>query len=64
MIRCRWSPAFSIIEKYANNNNFYDYKIPIGERIPTFEGAVHLSKTEAIVSKAVMDDINNAIKQI
>ena len=50
VIKCIWSPTFTILERLTNVNNFYDNKIPLEERVVTFEGPIHLSKSENVVS--------------
>eukprot|EP00347_Sterkiella_histriomuscorum_P004051 403361932 len=64
MIKCHFSQTISIIEKQTNNNNFYDTKIALEERVATFEGPVHLSKSENIVSNSLIDQVNQAIREI
>lgn len=64
MIKCHWSQSISVIEKVSNLNNFFDQKIPLEERVTTFEGPEHLYKSENVVSNSVNEEINNAIKQI
>ena len=53
-----------MVEKQTNINNFYDTKIPLDEKVVTYEGATHLSKSENIVSNNLIDQVNNAIREM
>ncbi len=55
MIKCHYSQALSVIEKQTNNHNFFDAKVPIEEKVATFEGNSSISKTENTISNALID---------
>jgi hypothetical protein len=63
VIKCEWTPSINIIEKKMN-----PYKIKskndIYKKVITYEGPSHLVKSEPIVSKLVLQDINIACKFI
>ena len=57
-----------MIEKLQNANSFFDTKIPIDDRTPTFENNIPtqlLSSQELLnVPQAIVDNINKSMKQI
>ncbi|CAD8093899.1 unnamed protein product [Paramecium primaurelia] len=68
MIKVSWSPQFCLLSRKTNNNDLKNNKIPIEDRLVTFEGPEHLSTTDSIASPILSADIEqiclNIVKHI
>ena len=54
VIRASWSPSICLLERRINNHHINDHRVPLDERISTFEGAEHLSKSVPIVNSGYL----------
>lgn len=57
MIKVSWSPQFCLLSRKTNNNDLKNTKVPIEDRLVTFEGPEHLSATDSIASPILSSDI-------
>ncbi|CAD8090679.1 unnamed protein product [Paramecium sonneborni] len=68
MIKVSWSPQFCLLSRKTNNSDLKNNKIPIEDRLVTFEGPEHLSTTDSIASPILSSDIEqiclNIVKHI
>ena len=63
-----WSPQFCLMYRKTNVNNINNSKIPIDDRLVTFEGAEHLCTADSISSPLLAQDLEetcvNIVKHI
>ena len=64
VIRCDWTPTINIVEKRTNPNLFKSSASTMYEKLVTYEGPSHLSKSDSVVSNTILSDINVACKFI
>lgn len=57
MIKVSWSPQFCLLSRKTNINDLRNTKVPIEERVVTFEGPEHLSIADSIASPILSADI-------
>ena len=60
MILCDWTPSINILERRLNPNRLHNTRVPLYQRLITYEGPSHLVQTESVVSALVLSDINIA----
>ncbi|CAI2385909.1 unnamed protein product [Moneuplotes crassus] len=64
VIRCDWTPTINIVEKRSNAILFNKTNCSPYEKVVTYEGPTEMSKSESVVSKILLTDINVACKFI
>ncbi|CAI2386263.1 unnamed protein product [Moneuplotes crassus] len=63
VIRCDWTPTINMVEKRVNQTLFSKRCTPY-EKVVTYEGPTEMSKSQSVVSKMLLTDINVACKFI
>ncbi|KRX00119.1 hypothetical protein PPERSA_07226 [Pseudocohnilembus persalinus] len=68
IIKATWSPQFCLLSRKTNLNDLRNAKIPLNNRVATFEGSEYLTESDSITSPILSSDIEqlciNIVKHI
>lgn len=64
MIKVKWSKSTTIASQKLNIHKIFSKKIPLNDRISTFEGKPHLSKDFPIKANTTKRKLQNIISNI
>ena len=59
MIKVLWTPQFCLLTKKTNIHTLNNLKVPLTQRISTFEGPEHYSTTESVSSPIIISEIES-----
>lgn len=54
VIKAAWSPSMCLVERRVNIHRVSDKRVPIGDRLVTFEGSEHLSESSPLAPAALL----------